>query len=59
MPTPTLLLQLLRRAFMYNWRLWSKADVAELLRQAGFDHVAVWVRQLQVGPGGECVACAL
>jgi hypothetical protein len=41
-------LQLLRRAFTYNWRLWSVADVAELLREAGFSKVAVWVKQLQV-----------
>jgi hypothetical protein len=51
-----MLLQLLRRAFTYNWRLWSVADVAELLREAGFSHVAVWVKQLQVRQGG-CRAC--
>ena len=32
----------LKRAFAYHWRLWSLAEIQELLQEAGFDKVSVW-----------------
>ena len=31
----------LRRAFTYDWRLWSLPELTEVLRGAGFEHVEV------------------
>jgi len=33
---------LLKRAFSYDWRLWSLPEIQELLREAGFARVAVY-----------------
>lgn len=32
----------IRRAFTYNWRLWSIPEIVEILREAGFRHVDVY-----------------
>ncbi|WP_242343861.1 SAM-dependent methyltransferase [Anaeromyxobacter terrae] len=38
----------MRRAFQYDWRLWSLPELTELLREAGFDAIEVlW----DAGPG--------
>ncbi|KAK9829668.1 hypothetical protein WJX72_007255 [[Myrmecia] bisecta] len=39
--------QVLPRAFAYHWRLWTLPDVLELLRQAGFPLVEVWLRPIK------------
>jgi SAM-dependent methyltransferase len=32
----------IRRAFTYEWRLWSIPEIRELLEEAGFDHVDIY-----------------
>jgi len=32
----------IRRAFTYNWRLWTIPEIVEILREAGFGHVDVY-----------------
>eukprot|EP00877_Chromochloris_zofingiensis_P008289 jgi/Chrzof1/3713/Cz13g06070.t1 len=34
----------LRHAFSYEWRMWTIPDVVELLRQAGFSSLHLWLR---------------
>ena len=41
-------LQNLRRAFQYNWRLWTIPELREMLVAAGFTHTYVWLRPMQV-----------
>eukprot|EP00775_Hariotina_reticulata_P006020 gene6023-6258_t len=36
--------QVLKRAFTYSWRMWSVGDVLEMLKEAGFARIAVWVK---------------
>jgi hypothetical protein len=43
----------LRRAYSYEWRLWTIPDCIELMRAAGFAAVHVWVRPSRGG-----AACA-
>ena len=42
------MLQNLRRAFQYHWRLWTIPELHEMLLAAGFNHVHVWLRPMQV-----------
>ena len=42
--------QVVRHAFTYNWRLWTIPDLVELLKQAGFKEVHIWVKPLKVRP---------
>lgn len=37
-------LQVLRHAFTYHWKLWTIPEVLELLSEAGFLEVHVWIR---------------
>lgn len=32
----------IRRAFTYNWRLWTIPEIVEILREAGFGHVDIY-----------------
>ena len=41
-------LQNLRRAFQYNWRLWTIPELREMLVAAGFSQTYVWLRPMQV-----------
>ncbi len=41
-------LQNLRRAFQYHWRLWTIPELQEMLTEAGFSRVHVWLRPMQV-----------
>jgi SAM-dependent methyltransferase len=42
----------LRRAFSYDWRLWTLVELQELLREAGFAHVDVlWEDEDEDGEG--------
>ena len=41
-------LQNLRRAFQYNWRLWTIPELREMLVAAGFNQTYVWLRPMQV-----------
>ena len=41
-------LQNLRRAFQYNWRLWTIPELREMLVAAGFNQTYVWLRSMQV-----------
>jgi hypothetical protein len=43
-----LLLQVLRGAFTYDWRLWTLPDLVEALGEAGYSRVGVWVKPLRV-----------
>eukprot|EP00878_Enallax_costatus_P006350 GHUV01006658.1.p1 GENE.GHUV01006658.1~~GHUV01006658.1.p1 ORF type:complete len:283 (+),score=73.04 GHUV01006658.1:87-851(+) len=43
--------RVLKRAFTYNWRLWSVVDLVEMLKEAGFNRVHVWAK-----PKGSCAA---
>lgn len=36
-----------RRAFTYNWRLWTLPDMVELMRAAGFARVRIWLRRMR------------
>lgn len=53
--------QVLKHAFSYHWKLWTILDVTELLRQAGFNAVHVWLRPMKVGAASapEQQACVL
>ncbi len=33
----------MRRVFTYDWRMWMLPELQELMREAGFRHVEVWV----------------
>jgi hypothetical protein len=44
------LLQVLRRAFRYDWRLWTIPELAEMLEEAGFDGMRAWLRPMKVLP---------
>ncbi len=41
----------MKKAFTYDWRLWTLAEIGELLREAGFSHVQVFWEQ--TGEDGE------
>ena len=41
---------MLRRAFQYNWRLWSIPELREMLLAAGFHSVHAWLRPMKAGP---------
>jgi hypothetical protein len=36
----------LRRAFTYDWRLWTVPELKEVLAEAGFDEVAVYLESV-------------
>ena len=38
------LLQVLKHAFTYHWKIWTIPEVLELLHEAGFAEVHVWMR---------------
>ncbi|GJP37674.1 hypothetical protein CLOM_g22108 [Closterium sp. NIES-68] len=38
--------RVLRSAFSYSWRLWTIPEVRELMQEAGFDSVHVWMRKM-------------
>ena len=40
--------QMLRRAFQYNWRLWTIPELREMLLAAGFHSVHAWLRPMKV-----------
>ena len=40
--------QVLRRAFRYDWRLWTIPELAEMLKEAGFDFMRAWLRPMKV-----------
>ena len=40
-------LQMLRRAFQYNWRLWTIPELRETLLAAGFHSVHAWLRPMK------------
>ncbi len=40
--------QVLRRAFRYDWRLWTIPELAEMLEEAGFDCMRAWLRPMKV-----------
>ena len=42
-----LVLQNLRRAFQYHWRLWTIPELHDMLMGAGFSCVNVWLRPMQ------------
>lgn len=37
-----------QRAFVYDFRAWSVAEMAEAMREAGFEQVSVWVGESQM-----------
>ncbi|XP_050369050.1 uncharacterized protein LOC126787171 [Argentina anserina] len=37
----------LRRAFSYSWRLWSLPEIKDCLKEAGFQSVHFWLREMQ------------
>jgi len=37
-------LQALKHAFTYHWKLWTIPEVSELLQEAGFAEVHIWMR---------------
>ncbi len=39
---------MLRRAFRYDWRLWTIPELAEMLEEAGFDGMRAWLRPMKV-----------
>jgi hypothetical protein len=39
-----LLLQVIKHAFTYHWKLWTIPEVLEMLQEAGFAEVHVWMR---------------
>lgn len=43
-------LQVLRHAFTYHWKLWTIPEVLELLYEAGFLDMHVWIRCMIVSP---------
>ncbi|MAE65650.1 MAG: hypothetical protein CMJ18_15385 [Phycisphaeraceae bacterium] len=43
------------RAFRYDWRLWSIAELTELLRTAGFARAEVWCDRYEPGRGRDGV----
>ena len=45
----------MRRAFTYNWRMWTMAEVNELLLEAGFSDVAVYWMEDELSASGEPV----
>ena len=38
------LVQVLKHAFTYHWKVWTIAEALELLHEAGFEEVHVWMR---------------
>lgn len=38
------LVQVLKHAFTYHWKMWTIPEILELLREAGFEEVHVWMR---------------
>ena len=42
----------MRRAFVYDWRLWTLPEIRELLEQAGFDRVDVYWEDTDQETGG-------
>ncbi|KAI5065973.1 hypothetical protein GOP47_0018597 [Adiantum capillus-veneris] len=38
--------RMIRHAFTYHWRLWSLPEVRDCLREAGFNDVHFWVREM-------------
>lgn len=52
--------QVLRRVWSYHWRLWAIPDAREMLLEAGFDAVHVWLRPMrQQGSAAVLAAAAL
>ncbi|CAL8468735.1 g8275 [Coccomyxa elongata] len=41
--------KVLRRAFRYDWRLWTIPELAEMLEEAGFDCMRAWLRPMKEG----------
>ncbi|BDA43274.1 hypothetical protein COCOBI_04-2860 [Coccomyxa sp. Obi] len=41
--------KVLRRAFRYDWRLWTIPELAEMLEEAGFDGMRAWLRPMKEG----------
>ena len=39
--------QMLRRAFQYNWRLWTIPELREMLLAAGFHSMHAWLRPMK------------
>ena len=52
-------LQVLRHAFTYHWKLWTLPEILELLHEAGFPEVHVWIRCMIVSPWAIFYACCL
>lgn len=42
--------QVLKHAFTYHWKLWTIPEVVELLEEAGFADVHIWIRCM-IGTG--------
>jgi hypothetical protein len=38
--------RVLRHAFSYHWRLWTIPEVTEALKEAGFQEVHIWMREM-------------
>ena len=43
------LVQVLKRAYTYHWRLWTIPEARQMLLAAGFDAVHVWLRPMRTG----------
>jgi len=43
------LLQVLKRAYTYHWRMWTIPEARQMLLAAGFDAVHVWLRPMRTG----------
>ncbi len=43
------LVQVLKRAYTYHWRLWTIPEARQMLLAAGFDAVHVWLRHMRTG----------
>ena len=51
------LVQVLQRAFTYHWKVWTIPEVLELLDEAGFEEVHVWIRCMIVSSPAKYFAC--
>ena len=40
----------MKHAFTYHWKLWTIPEVLEMLQEAGFAEVHVWMRCMIVSP---------
>ena len=51
-PVSAHLMQVLKRAYTYHWRLWTIPEARQMLLAAGFDAVHVWLRPMRTGDSG-------